>query len=290
MQTPLPPQAGNFMAQSVKEPKPLPPIPSLPTGIIDSHAHVVKEFFTDNREEIIADARAHGLKQLINPGVTVAGIGELLELAEKYPFIWTAVGQHPHDAKDFNEAACSKLKAALSHPKVVAVGECGLDYFYNNSSREEQLKTFQQQIELALEFDKPIIIHCRDAWQDAFALLKSAGQGKLKGVFHCFTGGPEHLEAIAELDFYISFSGILTYNKAKSIQEAAPLAPANRILVETDCPFLAPQKVRGQTNKPAYVWFTAEKLAQLRGITLEEAATLTMANTRELFRLPESDS
>jgi TatD DNase family protein len=164
------------------------------------------------------------------------------------------------------------------------VGECGLDYYYNNSSRDEQLLCFSEQIDLAVAHDLPIIVHCRDAWEDAFELLTKHGQGKLRGVFHCFTGGPQHLAAIHKLDFYVSFSGILTYSSAKEIQAAAPLVKEDRILVETDCPFLAPQKMRGKRNEPSYVWFTAEKLAALRDIELAELAPILSTNTRNLFR------
>ena len=151
-----------------------------------------------------------------------------------------------------------------------------------------QIEVFRTQLKLAARLDKPVIIHCRDAWDDAFSLLREMveSDGGVRGVFHCFTGGPEHLEAIAELDFYVSFSGILTYSNARSIQAAAPLVPADRFLVETDCPFLAPQKVRGEKNKPPYVWFTAQKLAELRNTTLETVAIAATQNAQRLFGLP----
>jgi len=271
--------------QAKEKTKEAPKTPHLPVGIIDSHAHVMKEYFGEEQEEVIARAFEQNIVAMVNPAVTVDGMPELFELAERHERIHLAAGQHPHEAKDWTPALREKLIAALDHPRVVAVGECGLDYYYNNSVREEQLLCFGEQIDLAVERDLPIIVHCRDAWDDAFELLSSRGKGKLRGVFHCFTGGPEQLPAINKLDFYVSFSGILTYSSAKEIQAAAPLVAENRILVETDCPFLAPQKVRGKRNEPSYVWFTAEKLAALRDIDLQTLAPRLSQNTRELFRL-----
>lgn len=264
--------------------------PALECGIIDSHAHVLNEYFPDERQTIFERAFASHVKTMINPAVTVQGLPEIIEIINNLPQIYGAAGQHPHDAKDWCAAHRETVIKTLEHPKMVAVGECGLDYYYNNSSREEQLLAFREQIAIAVSLDKPIIVHCRDAWDDAFALLDGAGKGangqRLRGVFHCFTGGPEHLDAIRELDFYVSFSGILTYSSAKSIQAAAPLVAENRILVETDCPFLAPQKVRGKRNEPSFVWWTAQKLAELRNTPLEALAPVLSANARELFRLP----
>jgi TatD DNase family protein len=269
--------------QTAKSKEP-PKTPSLAVGIIDSHAHVMREYFEGDQEEVIARAFSEHVVALVNPAVTVGGVDELFGLTERYKNIYIAAGQHPHEAKDWTSALKDKLVSALTHERVVAVGECGLDYYYNHSTREEQLLCFAEQIELAVAHDLPIIVHCRDAWDDAFDLLTRHGQGKLRGVFHCFTGGPQHLPAINQLDFYVSFSGILTYSNAKEIQAAAPLVKENRILVETDCPFLAPQKVRGKRNEPSYVWFTAEKLATLRNVELAELAPVVSANTRNLFR------
>ncbi|MBU6451586.1 MAG: TatD family hydrolase [Cyanobacteria bacterium REEB67] len=273
------------MGSESKQAKEPAKIPSLASGIIDSHSHVMKEYFGEEQDEIIERAFAENLQAMVNPAVTVDGMAELFDLAARYPKIHIAIGQHPHEAKDWDEAMAQRLEAVLERPQVVAVGECGLDYYYNNSLRDQQLLAFGAQIDLAVKYDKPIIVHCRDAWDDAFELLSSRGRGKLRGVFHCFTGGPEQLPAVNDLDFYVSFSGILTYSSAKEIQAAAPLVPENRLLVETDCPFLSPQKVRGKRNEPAFVWFTAEKLAALRGLELQELAPRLVANTKELFRL-----
>lgn len=255
-------------------------------SIIDSHAHVVKEYFSEDQQEVIERAFNAGVSQIINPGVVLESIPELLALTEEYENIFAAVGLHPHDAKDWSASSYELLRQAAEHPKVVAIGECGLDFFYNNSDHRSQVEALSHQIKLALETDKPIIIHCRDAWDEMLTILASEGRGKLRGVFHCFTGGPELLPRIEALDFYVSFSGIVTFPKSKSIKEAATIVAANRILVETDCPFLAPQKVRGKRNEPAYVWYVAEEMARLRNEDLAKTATLCCENARALFRLP----
>lgn len=260
-------------------------IKTCPSGIIDSHAHVVKEFFADDQSEVIERAFNHGVSHMVNPGVQVEDIPELLALAEKHEKISIGVGQHPHEAKHFTSDFYDKMVDAVKNPKVVAIGECGLDFHYNNSDRESQLHAFKEQIRMARTHSKPIIVHCRDAWQEAFQLIEEEGKGEVQGVFHCFTGGPELIPDIKRLGFYVSFSGIVTFPNAKDIQAAAPLVPDDRVLVETDCPFLAPQKVRGNRNEPVYVWLVAEKIAELRNSNLEEVARLASENARRLFNL-----
>jgi TatD DNase family protein len=259
---------------------------AVPT-IIDSHAHVVREYFPEDQAEVIARAFASGVVQMVNPGVVIDNVQELLDLSERYEHIYTAIGLHPHEAKHWNAAAETEMRKAAEHPKVVGIGECGLDFYYNNSKREDQLNAFRAQIRIAKELNKPIIIHCRDAWDEALTELERERSEQLRGVFHCFTGGPEVLPRIASLDFYVSFSGIVTFKKAEKIQEAARLAALDRILVETDSPFLAPQKMRGQRNEPAFVWHVAEKIAELRRQELEQICTACCRNTRRLFNLPD---
>lgn len=261
-------------------------LPKCQSGIIDSHAHVVKEFFQEDQEDVIQRAFDSGLSRMVNPGVTLNDLDELLAIQARHKRISIGIGQHPHDAKDFDGNMKDRLEDALEKHDIVAVGECGLDFHYNNSDRQSQLAAFREQIRLARRFDKPVIVHCRDAWDDAFQCLTEEGKGEVKGVFHCFTGGPEQLPSIEKLGFYVSFSGILTFPNAKNIQEAAPLVKHEKILVETDCPFLAPQKMRGRKNEPAYVWFVAEKLAALRNSSLDEIAESASCNARALFNLP----
>ncbi len=266
-------------------------LPRKPCGIIDSHAHVVSEFFGEEREDVIKRSFENGVVQMVNPGVVLSNIDELIQLAEEHANLFFATGLHPHEAKDWTDKCSEEIEKASIHPKAVGVGECGLDFFYNNSDHESQRKAFAAQCRLAKRLNKPVIVHCRDAWRDAFDILKEEGAGtspdSLRGVFHCFTGAPEHLPAIAELGFYVSFSGIVTFPNAKALQQAAKQVPEDKILVETDCPFLAPQKVRGAKNEPSYVWYVAEKLAELRGSTVEAIAQSAMVNTRKLFSLSE---
>lgn len=261
--------------------------PSSDVGIIDSHAHVMKEYFQDEQEEVIERAHGHKVNQMVNPAVSVEDLDELTDLANRFDFIYIALGQHPHDAKDWKASYSDTIEKAVENKKVVAVGECGLDFYYKNSEKSKQMDVFHEQIKIAKKTQKPIIVHCRDAWEEAIELLSSEKNDDLTGVFHCFTGGPELIERIEKLDFYVSYSGIVTFKNAVPIQESVPLVPADRILAETDCPFLAPQKMRGKRNEPSFVWWTAEKLAELRNCSLDEIAKLCSENARNLFKLPE---
>jgi TatD DNase family protein len=219
----------------------------------------------------------------VQAGVDFAGIPECIEIAEAHPKIWNGVGLHPHEAKHWDVNSADIIRDAFKHRSMVAIGECGLDFFYNHSERETQLNVFREQVKLARQLAKPLIIHTRDTWDDTFQILEEEGKGELRGVFHCFTGGPAQLAQIEKLDFYVSFSGILTFKKATDIQAAAPLIKTDRILLETDSPYLAPEGKRGKRNEPSFIWLTAEKLAKLRACTLDEVAEQTSQNARALF-------
>lgn len=261
-------------------------LPSAHCGIIDSHAHLMQDYFKDSLDEVVLRSFANKVIQMVNPAVVVENAQELLGLCSKHANIYMALGQHPHEAKDWTDSSGSTLEKNLAESKVVAVGECGLDFYYNHSEKDVQLNCFRDQVKLAKKHQKPVVVHCRDAWQECLDILQEEKDSHLRGVFHCFTGGPELLPAIEKLDFYVSFSGILTYKTAREIQEAAVLVKQNRMLVETDCPYLAPVPMRGKQNEPSFVWWTAQKLAELKGISLEETAEATSKNTRELFNLP----
>ncbi|MCA9815874.1 MAG: TatD family hydrolase [Cyanobacteria bacterium HKST-UBA01] len=262
-------------------------LPSSKVGVIDSHAHVMREYFKESREEVIERAFDSNVRVLINPAVTVSDFDELKDLAESYDNIFFALGQHPHDAKDWKDEYSSQILEAGKHQKMVAVGECGLDFYYENSEKDVQMKVFREQIKLAKALRKPVIVHCRDAWQEAFSILKEEKDENLTGVFHCFTGGPEMIPTIEELDFYVSYSGIVTFKNAVEIQASVSSVRKDRILAETDCPFLAPQAVRGKQNEPSYVWWTVAKLAELLDCDLDTMAGACLDNTRRLFKLPE---
>jgi TatD DNase family protein len=254
--------------------------------IIDSHAHLGWDSFKEDRDEVINRAFKSGISQIVQAGVDFATLPECLEIADQYPNIWNGVGLHPHEAKHWNADSADVIRDAFRHRSVVAIGECGLDFYYNHSEREVQYQVFREQVRLCRELSKPLIIHTRDAWDDTFRILHEEGKGELRGVFHCFTGGPAQMPEIDKLGFYVSFSGILTFKTAKDIQAAAPLAASDRFLVETDSPYLAPDGKRGKRNEPSYVWITATKLAALRNTSLDEVADQTSANARELFSLP----
>jgi TatD DNase family protein len=256
-------------------------------GIIDSHAHLTWESFEADQKDVIQRAFEKNVVQMVQAGVDLKTIPEAKKLAEEYDQIYIGVGVHPHEAKYWNEEADREIRDAATHPKCVAIGECGLDYHYNFSEKQQQVDAFRAQVRIARDLQKPLIIHTREAWDETFEILESEGGGKVRGVFHCFTGGPEVLPKIEQLDFYVSFSGIVTFNKAKEIQAAAPLVKAERLLVETDCPYLAPVPHRGKRNEPSYVWFVAQKIADLRNDSMENIANQTAENARRLFALPD---
>lgn len=258
----------------------------MPNSIVDSHAHLGWDSFQEDREEVINRAFESGISQIVQAGVDHASLPESLKIADDFPNIFNGVGLHPHEAKHWNADSADIVRDAFRHKSVVAIGECGLDFYYNHSERDVQLQVFREQVRLCLELNKPLIIHTRDAWDDTFEILKQEGKGELRGVFHCFTGGPAQIPAIKELDFFVSFSGILTFKSAKDIQAAAPLVAADRVLVETDAPYLAPEGKRGKRNEPSYIWITAEKLAALRGCSKDDIAAQTSENARALFSLP----
>lgn len=253
--------------------------------IIDSHAHLGWDSFKEDQAEVIQRALKEGVVQIVQAGVDLESIEDQLRLAEQYNHIYNGVGLHPHEAKHWNDQSANRIREACKHRSVVAIGECGLDFYYNHSDRATQIEVFKHQVELATELNLPLIIHTRDAWDETFEVLLSR-KGQVKGVFHCFTGSPAELPAIRELDFYVSFSGIVTFNSAKDIQACAPLVPTDRFTIETDCPYLAPQGKRGKRNEPSFIWFTAEKVAALRSIEVSELSRLATENARQLFNLP----
>jgi TatD DNase family protein len=241
-------------------------------SLVDSHCHLDGEQFTADRQAVIARARAAGVETLV-----AIGLQQALELADADVGIYAVVGVHPHEAA---KASGDETAPLLSHPKVVAVGEIGLDYHYDFAPRDVQWAVFERQLHLARTAGLPVVIHTREAWADTVAILKEHGPGR--GIFHCFSGGPAEAEEALALGFHLSFSGILTFPKADDIREAARVAPADRLLVETDAPYLAPIPFRGKRNEPAYVVHTARRLAELRGLSFDEVAALTTANWKRL--------
>ena len=255
--------------------------------LIDSHAHIQGKEYTDEREAIIARASAAGVEKII----TVGGAGDMssnmeaVALADTFSNVYATVGMHPHDAKDVGSEDLAKLKKLAAHPKVVAIGESGLDYYYSHSPHDVQRRVFSQFIHMALETELPIIVHERDAAQEAAELLRSEGSRKLRGVIHCFTGNYEAARAYLDLGFYLSFTGIITFKNAGPLREVVRKLALERMLVETDSPFLTPVPHRGKRNEPAYVRFIAETIAEIKGMDLEEVARRTTRNVQDLFNI-----
>jgi TatD DNase family protein len=240
-----------------------------------------------DRAEVIARARAAGIDTMLEICGSEIARGSLdvgIELAEAYPFIYGAIGVHPHEAILYDEALEQRLIEMSGHEKVVGWGEIGLDYYYDNSPRDMQRKVFRRQVELGRRCDLPIIIHTRDAEDDTIAILRDAPPG-ISGVIHCFTGTQDLAEAAIAMGFYISFSGVLTFKTAGNLREVARNTPLDKILIETDCPYLAPVPHRGKRNEPAFVKDTAAKLAEIKGESIDEIARITSANFKRLFRL-----
>jgi len=255
--------------------------------LIDSHAHIQGKEYTGEVEAVIARAREAGVGKII----AVGGAGDMssnteaIALAKTFPDIYATVGMHPHDAKDVGADELKKLKDLVAAPKVVAVGETGLDYYYDHSPREVQRRVFAGFIHLARETGLPIVVHERDAAQDVANLLRADGAGKLRGVIHCFTGNYEAACAYLDLGFYISFTGIITFKNAEPLRDVVRKVPLERIFVETDSPFLTPVPHRGKRNEPAYVRYVAETIANLKDVAPEEVARVTTANVQDLFKL-----
>ncbi len=253
--------------------------------LADSHAHIDDERFDADREEVVARALAAGVSLIVNIGADMASSARSVALAETYPGIYAAVGMHPHDSQDMQETDYLQLERWTTHPKVVAIGEIGLDYHYDLSPRPVQKEVFLRQLDLARKTGKPFIIHEREAHADMMDIIRNAARG-LNGVFHCFSGSVETAREYLKMGFYISVAGPVTFPKSVKTKEVAKAVPLDRLLVETDSPYLTPQPFRGKRNEPAYVRLVAEEIAGLRNIPLEELAAATTANVRRLFNIP----
>ncbi len=249
--------------------------------MIDSHCHLDSERFHDDQEAVIERAFAAGIERMmtIGTGDGPPDIEGAVRIADRYEKIYATVGVHPHDASKYDDGVGKRLAELLKHPKVLALGEIGLDYFYDHSPREIQQAAFAEQMRIAADARMPIVIHTRDAWDDTFAMIekhwKPTGLG---GIMHCFSGGPTEAQRSLDLGFHLSFSGIVTFPKSIDIQAAAYLCPEDRLLIETDAPFLAPAPHRGKRNEPAFVAHTAAKVAELRGVPVDEIARVTSTN------------
>lgn len=252
--------------------------------LIDTHCHFNHERFADDISASIARAQSAGVRQMVVIGFDLASSQQAVRLSEAFPgTLFAAIGVHPHDAKNWDAATEQRFRALSDHPHVVAIGEIGLDFHYDFSPRPDQEKAFRAQMQLAREVELPIVIHCREAYPETLQILQEESADEIGGVMHCWAGTVEEAERTAEIGLALGFGGTLTYKNAQNVRDAASAVPLELLLVETDAPYLAPQPKRGQRNEPAYTVLVAERLADLRGITLTELATLTTANARRVF-------
>lgn len=257
--------------------------------VVDSHCHLADPRLRDEADSIIARARAAGISTIISIGA----IGSIetdrltVELAEHNRNVYAAVGVHPHDAAAFSEARIAELGELAVSPKVVAIGESGLDFHYMHSAQRAQEDSLRRHLALAADLSKPIVIHCRDAEERLAAIVQENGMPPRGGVIHCFSGNAVSARRFLALGFYLSFSGILTFRNAAQVREAAQLVPLDRAMIETDAPYLAPEPYRGRRNEPAYAVRTLEALARLRGMDIEVVAKAASENARRLFDIQE---
>jgi len=256
--------------------------------LFDSHAHLDSPNFAD-LPAVLARAEAAGVRYIvtIGGGDCLGSSERAIAIAQAHENVWAAAGVHPHDAKLMVDEDLPRLMALARSPRVVAIGEIGLDYFKNHSPREVQVKRFRDQLRIARELELPVIIHDRDAHEDTVCILKEDGVGPRGGIIHCFSGPPDLAITLAGMGFYISFTGVITYKNAEPLREVARVVPLEKLLIETDCPFLTPEPFRKKRteNEPAYVRYTAEGLAAARGVSLANIAAATTANAARAYGL-----
>ncbi len=258
--------------------------------LIDTHTHLDDARYESDREAMIARAREGGVDTMITIGCDLATSRSAVALAGHYPFVYASIGVHPHEVKHITDGWYDELRQLARENKVVAYGEIGLDYHYNHSDPDLQRRRFREQLQLARELSLPVIIHTREAQDDTIRILKEERASEIGGVFHCFSGDAWLAKDALDLGFYLSFSGILTFQNATMLRDIAKTVPADRLLIETDCPYLTPIPHRGKRNEPAYVKHVAETLATITSngntLTAEDIGRLTSDNARRLFKIP----
>lgn len=253
--------------------------------LFDSHAHYDSRKFDDDRHELLGSMQENGVGRILNAGCDLASSRAGIALAQRYDFLYCAVGSHPDDADHVDEALIAEYRALAAEKKVVAIGEIGLDYYYEDVPREVQKKAFIIQLDLARALHLPVIVHERDAHGDAMEIIRQYPD--LTGVFHCYSGSLEMARELVKLGWYIGFTGVLTFKNARKAVEVAENVPLYRLLIETDCPYMSPEPHRGRRSDSILMRHTAEKLAQLRDVSFEEISRITWENASRLFGLPE---
>ena len=252
--------------------------------LFDTHAHLDDRAFDEDREALLASLPEQGLALVMNPGCSLESSRNTVKLASAYDYIYAAVGSHPDVADEVNEEVLEEYRQLCrNNPKVKAIGEIGLDYYYEDIPREVQLKAFRMQMELARELDLPVIVHERDAHEDGMKVVREFPD--VKGVFHCYSGSAEMARQLVNEGWYIGFTGVLTFKNARKAVEVAASIPLDRIVLETDCPYMAPVPFRGKRNDPGKLVHMAEKLAEIRGVSVEEIHRITTENGKRLYRI-----
>ena len=252
--------------------------------LFDTHAHMDDRAFDDDREALLNSLPEQGIQLLMNPGCSLASSYNTDKLSREYDYIYAAVGSHPDVADEVCEGLINKYRELCENPRVLAIGEIGLDYHYEDSPREIQLKAFRMQMELARELQLPVIVHERDAHEDGMKVVDEFPN--VTGVFHCYSGSAEMAKELIKRGWYIGFTGVLTFKNARKAIEVASSIPRDRIVIETDCPYMAPVPFRGKRNDPGKVLYMARKLGELWGVSEEEAARITLQNGKQLYRIP----
>lgn len=253
------------------------------TKIFESHAHYDDEAFDEDREELLGKMQQQGIEYIINIGANIDSSKKTVELTEKYPFLYGAVGVHPSDTAELDEQKIGWLKLQCERPKIVAVGEIGLDYYWDEPERPVQRKWFCRQLDLAREVKLPVVIHSRDAAKDTLTIMKEMHAEEIGGVVHCFSYSKEMAEEYLKLGFYIGVGGVVTFDNAKKLKEAVEFLPMDKILLETDSPYLTPVPNRGKRNSSLNLPYIARQIAELKGISYEQVVEITNRNARKLF-------
>jgi TatD DNase family protein len=252
----------------------------------DTHAHYDDKRFNDDRDELLSSMNDAGITMIMNAASNLSSSRFGLKMADRYPFMYASVGVHPHDSKSMTDETASALERLLSHPKAMAIGEIGLDFHYDFSPRDTQKRRFREQLELARRTKKPVIIHERESLLETLDIIRDYRD--LVGVFHCFSGSWETAKTILDMGWYLSFTGVITFNNARRAPEGTGKMSIDRIMLETDCPYLAPEPMRGRRNSSLYLPYIAEKVAEVRGIAVEEVAAATMENGLRFFGISTS--
>ena len=255
--------------------------------IIDTHAHYDDEQFDADRDELLKKMQENGIGVIVNAGSTIESWDKIRRLTEEYPFVYGAVGVHPDETGSLDEAGMAEMERMLDLEKIVAVGEIGLDYYWDNEAHEVQKKWFIRQIELARKKEMPVIIHSREAAADTFEIMKEHAAG-MKAVIHCYSYSPEMAREYVKMGYYIGVGGVVTFKSAKKLKEVVEEIPLSSIVLETDCPYLAPEPYRGKRNCSLYLPYVAEKIARIKGVSVEEVVSRTEENSRDLYGLRDN--